>query len=142
MVMKQTQIQQWFEDWSHQIITEKDYISDLDNAIGDGDHGFNMAKGLQAYLDTRPTKEVSNIAEEFKLLAMTLLSKVGGASGPLYSSAFLAIAKELSDEEELTTERLSQLLELGLEAIMKRGKATLNDKTMIDAWHPAIETLK
>lgn len=141
-MVNQSQIQAWLKDWAAQIIENKDYLSDLDNAIGDGDHGFNMAKGFIAYQEVRMTKEVPSIGEEFKLLAMTLLSKVGGASGPLYSSAFLAMAKGLSDETEISVEKLADLLEQGLEAIMKRGKAQPHDKTMIDCWLPAIEAMR
>lgn len=141
-MINQSQIQAWLQDWAIQIVENKDYLSDLDNAIGDGDHGFNMAKGFSAYQEVRATKEVPNIGEEFKLLAMTLLSKVGGASGPLYSSAFLAMAKESSDKSEVSPLELADLFELGLEAIMKRGKAVPFDKTMIDCWKPAIEALR
>ena len=141
-MVTQSQVRAWLEDWTKHVVEQKDYISDLDNAIGDGDHGFNMAKGLGAYLEVRSTKEVYTVAEELKLLAMTLLSKVGGASGPLYSSAFLAMAKDLGDETEVSIEKMAQLFELGLEAIMKRGKAQPKDKTMIDCWLPCIDHLK
>jgi dihydroxyacetone kinase-like protein len=132
----------WLKAWADQVNAEKDYISDLDNAIGDGDHGFNMSKGLTAYLDARAAKPAETISDEFKMLGMTMLSKVGGASGPLYGSAFLSMSKDTAGKDELTLDDVIQLLANALEAIQKRGKATVGEKTMIDVWHPAIELLK
>jgi phosphoenolpyruvate---glycerone phosphotransferase subunit DhaL len=132
----------WLKAWADQVKTEKDYISDLDNAIGDGDHGFNMSKGLTAYLDARAVKPAETISDEFKMLGMTMLSKVGGASGPLFGSAFLSMSKDTAGKDELTLDDVITLLSNALEAIQKRGKATVGEKTMIDVWHPAIELLK
>ena len=133
---------QWFEQWSKDIQTHKEYMSDLDNAIGDGDHGFNMAKGANAYAEARLTKSDLAISEECKLIGMTLLSKVGGASGPLYGSAFLAMAKTIGTSTEITQEQLVDALQAGVESIMLRGKATRHEKTMIDVWMPVIEAMR
>lgn len=132
----------WLKTWADQVNSEKDFISDLDNAIGDGDHGFNMSKGLTAYLDARAVKPAETISDEFKMLGMTMLSKVGGASGPLFGSAFLSMSKDTAGIDELSVEDVVKLLSNALEAIQKRGKATVGEKTMIDVWHPAIELLK
>lgn len=132
----------WFEQWSKDIQTHKEYMSDLDNAIGDGDHGFNMAKGSNAYAEARLTKSGLTISEECKLIGMILLSKVGGASGPLYGSAFLAMAKNFGDSPEITYDQLVEALQVGVESIMLRGKATRHEKTMIDVWLPAIESMR
>lgn len=132
---------QWFEEWSKDVQTHKEYMSDLDNAIGDGDHGFNMAKGVNAYLEARQTKGELSISEECKLIGMTLLSKVGGASGPLYGSAFLAMAKTIADAPTLTREELANALQAGVDSIMLRGKASRGEKTMIDVWLPVIEAM-
>jgi dihydroxyacetone kinase-like protein len=132
----------WLKAWADQVNTEKDYISDLDNAIGDGDHGFNMSKGLTAYLAARDVKPAETISDEFKMLGMTMLSKVGGASGPLFGSAFLSMSKDTAGIDELSLDDVAKLLSNALEAIQKRGKATVGEKTMIDVWHPAIELLK
>jgi len=140
--MNQEKIVLWFKKWAAVIIEEKMYISDLDNAIGDGDHGFNMSKGLTAYLEARNSKEVGSITDELKLIGMTLISKVGGASGPLYGSAFLAMAKLSGDKTELSIEELADMLQAGIDSIMKRGKAVRYEKTMVDLWLPAIEQLK
>ena len=140
--MNQLQIQTWFQSFAQEIIAQQEYLSDLDNAIGDGDHGYNMAKGLQIYLETRESKQDLNLAGEFKLLGMTLLAKVGGASGPIYSSAFLAMAKQLDGLAELDDSKLGELLEIGLKAIMQRGKAVLGEKTLVDVWTPVIQDMK
>lgn len=140
--MNQEKIVLWFKKWAAIINEEKNYISDLDNPIGDGDHGFNMSKGVTAYLEARNSKEVDSITNELKLMGMTMLSKVGGASGPLYGSAFLAMAKLSGDKTELTVEELADMLQAGIESIMKRGKAVRYEKTMVDLWIPAIEKLR
>lgn len=140
--MNQEKIVLWFKKWASIVNEEKVYISDLDNAIGDGDHGFNMSKGLTAWLEARENKVTESITDEFKLLGMTLLSKVGGAAGPLYGSAFMAMAKLTGDKTELSRDEIIELLEAGINSIKLRGKATLGEKTMVDLWIPAIERLK
>jgi phosphoenolpyruvate---glycerone phosphotransferase subunit DhaL len=140
--MNQEKIVLWFKKWASIVNSEKEYISDLDNAIGDGDHGYNMSKGLTAYLDARESKGANSVTEELKLIGMTLLSKVGGASGPLYGSAFMAMAKLTGDKTELSVDEIVEMLEAGINSIMVRGKAQLNEKTMVDLWVPAIERLK
>jgi dihydroxyacetone kinase-like protein len=140
--MNQEKIVLWFKKWAAVINEEKDYISDLDSAIGDGDHGFNMSKGLTAYLDVRNSKEVDTITNELKLMGTTLISKVGGASGPLYGSAFRAMSKLTDDKTELSIEELAELLQVGIDTIMRLGKAVRYEKTMVDLWLPAIERLK
>jgi len=140
--MNQAKVASWFQKWSEVINAEKVYISDLDNAIGDGDHGFNMSKGVSAYLDIRATKQVATIVDELKLMGMTLLSKVGGASGPLYGSAFLAMAKLAVDKSEVSRDELADMLQAGIDSIMFRGKAIVGDKTMVDFWVPAIKQLR
>ena len=140
--MNQAMVSSWFQKWSEIINIEKIYISDLDNAIGDGDHGFNMSKGVSAYLEIRQTKQVDSIAEELNLMGMTLLSKVGGASGPLYGSAFLAMAKLVVDKSELSRDEIADILQAGIDSIMFRGKATFGEKTMVDFWIPAIKQFR
>ena len=112
----------------------KDYLSELDTPIGDGDHGNNMARGMSAVMQADIQ---GSLFEEFKTVAMTLISKVGGASGPLYGTAMLEMAKaskETADPE--------QILRAGIAGIQKRGKATLGEKTMLDLWIPAVEAIK
>lgn len=140
--MNQAMVSSWFQKWSEIINIEKIYISDLDNAIGDGDHGFNMSKGVSAYLEIRPTKQVDSISDELKLMGMTLISKVGGASGPLYGSAFLAMAKLVVDKSELSRDEIADMLQAGIDSIMLRGKASYGEKTMVDFWIPAIKQFR
>lgn len=140
--MNQNQIRQWFIDWGQACIDNKQYLSDLDNAIGDGDHGFNMAKAFVAYFETLEKKEISSVADEFKTLAMTLLSKVGGTAGPIYASAFLTMSKALTDVTEVDADLMVDLFKQGLDAIQSRGKAQVGEKTLVDVWAPAIDQLR
>lgn len=113
---------------------EKQYLSDLDTSIGDGDHGNNMARGMTAVLEGNLDGELPDI---FKSIAMALISKVGGASGPLYGTAMMEMMKASKDSNDPVT-----LLTAAYEGIMKRGGATEGQKTMLDLWIPAVELLK
>ncbi|TWS95307.1 dihydroxyacetone kinase subunit DhaL [Streptococcus sp. sy018] len=134
--MKVAEALAWMTHFNEKIQENKDYLSELDTPIGDGDHGGNMARGMAAVMETLDQKVFASTGEVFKTVGMQLLSKVGGASGPLYGSAFIGMSKA-SDEENVV-----KLLESGLEMIVKRGKASLGEKTMIDVWQPTIEALK
>jgi phosphoenolpyruvate---glycerone phosphotransferase subunit DhaL len=117
-------------------------LTKLDAAIGDGDHGTNMARGFRAVserLDGLPAD--ATIAAVFKAVSMALISKVGGASGPLYGSFYLAIGRSLGDQAEVDDATLAAGLRAGLDGVVARGKAQLEDKTMVDALHPALEAL-
>ncbi|WP_239253613.1 dihydroxyacetone kinase subunit DhaL [Listeria ilorinensis] len=131
----------WLNDFSNQIIENKQLLSDLDQAIGDGDHGVNMARGMVELQKAFSTKEPETLQAVFKTAAMTILSKVGGASGPLYGSAFLNISKQITSDE-LTPTELTTALEAGLEGIENRGKSTVGEKTMIDVWEPVTRALR
>ncbi|MGM0125266.1 dihydroxyacetone kinase, L subunit [Enterococcus sp. AZ194] len=120
--------------FDEKIQTNKDYLSELDTPIGDGDHGNNMARGMAAVMET--TLEGS-LFDEFKTIAMTLISKVGGASGPLYGTAMLEMAKASKETNDPET-----ILRAGIDGIEKRGKAALGEKTMLDLWIPAVDALK
>ncbi|EHJ56336.1 dihydroxyacetone kinase, L subunit [Streptococcus urinalis FB127-CNA-2] len=126
----------WMSLFNQKIQENKDYLSELDTPIGDGDHGGNMSRGMTAVMENLKGKTFDSAQEVFKLVAMQLLSKVGGASGPLYGSAFMGMAK--SDEQA----SLPQHLQAALEMIQKRGKAEIGEKTMVDVWIPVIEALK
>lgn len=136
-------IQAWLQDFAAAIEKNKDYLSELDTPIGDGDHGNNMHRGMTEYLVVSKGNEPSSIANNFKVLAMALISKVGGASGPLYGSAFMNMSKAAKDLPEITTtEQLITILTAGFDGIKNRGKAELGDKTMLDVWGPSITLLK
>lgn len=131
----------WLTDFSDRVIQNKQLLSDLDQAIGDGDHGINMARGLTELKKTLAEKEPTNVKEAFKTAGMTILSKVGGASGPLYGSAFLAMSKA-TEAGTLTEAELIEALEAGLDGIEHRGKSHAGEKTMIDVWEPVIHALR
>ncbi|WP_182200726.1 dihydroxyacetone kinase subunit DhaL [Paraliobacillus salinarum] len=130
------QAQRWILCFQEKIEKNKAYLSDLDQAIGDGDHGSNMYRGVQAVKEKLNELEDPTTEEVLKTTAMALISKVGGASGPLYGSAFMQMAKTAKETTELP-----ELIQAGLEGIKQRGKAELKDKTMVDAWAPVAEAL-
>ena len=127
----------WLELFIEQILENKDYLSELDTAIGDGDHGNNLARGANALTEALQTKNPETLPDLLKVTGMTLVSKVGGASGPLLGSAFIGMAKASQDSDDLAT-----VLEAGLEGIQKRGKAVAGEKTMVDEWIPVVEAVK
>jgi dihydroxyacetone kinase-like protein len=116
-------------------------LTRLDSAIGDGDHGTNMNRGFKAAVQRLDGLEAEDFSSLFKAVGMALIGKVGGASGPLYGSLFLGMAKELGDVAEVEDQRLAAALRAGYDSVVARGKAQLEDKTMLDAWHPALVTL-
>ncbi|WP_374284332.1 dihydroxyacetone kinase subunit DhaL [Lactococcus sp.] len=123
--------------FNEKIQANKAYLSELDTPIGDGDHGANMARGMSETMKAVENGSPSTLSSLFKTVAMTLMSKVGGASGPLYGSAFLAMSKAAQSSSDL-----SVLIEAGLEAIKKRGKATSGEKTMVDIWSAFLADLQ
>jgi dihydroxyacetone kinase-like protein len=121
-------------------------LTRLDSAIGDGDHGTNMNRGFKAAVQRLDALEGDqDFGAVFKAVGMALIGKVGGASGPLYGSLFLGMGKELGDsgaaENQVEDQRLAAALRAGYDSVVARGKAQLEDKTMLDAWHPALEAL-
>ena len=123
-----------------EIIANKDYLTDLDRSIGDADHGVNMAKGFGF------TKEALEADfDDYKTLinkvATTLLSKVGGASGPLYGTFFMKFAASLKDIDDLDRDHLNKAFRDGVDGVKQRGKAEVGDKTMVDVLDPVAEAL-
>lgn len=131
-------VRMWLNVFADKIEKNKAYLSELDQAIGDGDHGANMARGVGAMRTSLETKNDATAQDLFKTAAMALLSKIGGASGPLYGSAFISMAKKSDDSEAAPAD----VLEAGLEGIKKRGKAETGDKTMVDVWAPVVEAVR
>lgn len=128
---------QWMKLFAEKIEANKAYLSDLDTPIGDGDHGNNMARGMAAVQEAFRSKNPTDVTSALKLVAMSLISKVGGAAGPLYGTAFLEMAK-LST----STNDLGLLTEAAVNGIKKRGGANAGDKTMVDVWLVAVPALK
>ena len=127
--MDAARAKKWMQLFNEKIQDQKDYLSDLDTPIGDGDHGANMARGMAAAVESLAAKDFASAAEVFQAVSMQLISKVGGASGPLYGSAFMGMAKAEKDGEDLP-----EVIQAGLDMIQKRGKAVPGEKTMVDVW--------
>ena len=114
-------------------------LIELDRAIGDSDHGENMDRGFQAVLDKLAETPPETPGAALKLTAMALMSKVGGAAGPLYGTAFLRAATTLGDAAYIDAAALAAALAAARDGIVARGKAEAGDKTMVDAWTPAVD---
>ncbi|CAM5328717.1 dihydroxyacetone kinase subunit DhaL [Leifsonia shinshuensis] len=134
----------WVTSWISAAATtvgeHKAELNTLDREIGDGDHGENMDRGLRASVDALaklPADATPSAA--LRSVAMTLISTVGGASGPLYGTAFLKAAEPVGDADAIDGETLVALLRAARDGIVSRGKAEPGDKTMIDAWTPAVD---
>jgi dihydroxyacetone kinase-like protein len=117
-------------------------LTKLDQAIGDGDHGSNMSRGFRTVTEKVAGLENPDLGTLFKTVSIALIGKVGGASGPLYGSLYLSMAKALGDATEVDDETLAKGLRAGLDGVVARGKAQLEDKTMVDALTPALDTLE
>lgn len=132
-------------DWIHRFrdaVTEKrDWLTELDSAIGDADHGANMARGMDAVVAKIDDGSPGTIDELLKSVGMTLVSSVGGASGPLYGTLFLRMGMTAGSVSELDAAALAGALRAGLDGVVARGKAEAGDKTLIDALTPALDAL-
>lgn len=131
----------WIELAAADVAEQRDYLVDLDRAIGDGDHGENMDRGFKAAVEALGQAEPASVAEVLKTVAKTLMSTVGGAAGPLYGTAFLRASKAAGDGE-LDAAGVAAIVEGALGGIQARGKATTGEKTMVDAWTPALDAAR
>lgn len=120
----------------------KDFLTSLDSAIGDGDHGINLSRGFRSVMEKLPQMEDKDIAAILKTTGMTLVSTVGGASGPLYGTAFMKAGAAASGKDVLEDSDFIALLGAAIEGIQQRGKAQKGEKTMLDALIPALEAFK
>jgi len=141
-VLKIEQMRSWILTTAAAIEKNSTLLSDLDAAIGDGDHGANMSRGFTAVVKKLETAQPADIGALFKTVGMTLISTVGGASGPLYGGFFLELGKQTAGKQEVDSAALAAMLQAGLDDIKKRGKAELGDKTMVDALTPAVEAMR
>ncbi|NES97391.1 MAG: dihydroxyacetone kinase subunit L [Desertifilum sp. SIO1I2] len=130
------QIIQGLQAVAEAIAENKDYLTELDAAIGDADHGINLDRGFQAVLNQLPNVSDRDLGSIFKHVSMTLISSVGGASGPLYGTMFLRASSVAAGKEELNAEAMGAVLVAFVEAIVLRGKAQLGDKTLLDVLIP------
>ncbi|MCL4265108.1 MAG: dihydroxyacetone kinase ADP-binding subunit DhaL [Anaerolineae bacterium] len=142
MSVTRDQIVTWLEKTAVTLDNNKQYLTDLDAAIGDADHGINMVRGFTKVMEKLPTVADKDIGNILKTVGMTLISSVGGASGPLYGTFFMRAGTAVLAKEELSNEDLHTMLQAGVEGVVQRGRAELEDKTMVDAWYPALAALK
>jgi dihydroxyacetone kinase-like protein len=128
----------WVREYASAVSAAKDELTKLDQAIGDGDHGANMSRGMTAAVAKLGGETPADV---LKLVGRTLISTVGGASGPLYGTAFRDMAKALGDEPSVDDGTVAVALRAGMDGVVRLGKAEEGDKTMIDAWVPALAAL-
>ena len=124
------------------IIEEKDFLTELDRPIGDNDHGINMAKGFGEVQKKRETLAEADLGTIFKTTGMTLVSTVGGSSGPLYGTAFMKMGMKLGAKKEMNLQEFLDALQTGIEGVGQRGRSTTEEKTMLDAMVPALNAMK
>lgn len=129
----------WIGDCAETVNEQADYLTDLDRAIGDADHGSNMRRGMTKAAELAAGEEFTGIDAYLKKVGMSLVSNVGGASGPLYGTFFLRMAGAFAGVDEAGPAEVGAGLHAGVEGILARGKAEAGDKTMYDAWSPALE---
>lgn len=124
------------------IAVEKEFLTELDNVIGDGDHGINMARGFEEVEKKLPDMADKDIGAALKMVGMTLVSKVGGASGPLYGTAFMKAGAAMDGKKEMDLQDFLQVLQVAIDGVMMRGKSTTGEKTMLDAMEPARKAIQ
>jgi dihydroxyacetone kinase-like protein len=133
---------EWIKACADVLAKNRDYLTQLDAAIGDADHGANMDRGFKAVINKMPEFSDKDIGTIFKTVGMTLISTVGGAGGPLYGTFFLQAGMKTAGKMELNLTDWCVALEAALNGVIMRGKAELGDKTMVDALTPAVNSLK
>ena len=136
------QVMAWIHRFADVTIEQREELTRLDTAIGDADHGTNMARGMRAAVERVDALEGDDIGAALKAVGMALVSKVGGAAGPLYGTLFLQMGTASAGKSELDLDGWTAAVEAGVKGVQARGKAEPNDKTMIDALLPAIDALR
>ncbi len=121
---------------------QRDYLTRLDQPIGDSDHGINLARGFGAVEQKLPSLEQADIGTILKTAGMTLVSSVGGASGPLYGSAYMKAGMAAAGKMQVDIDDFLTLLSAAVEAVEQRGKATVEEATMLDAMVPSLQAMK
>ncbi|GIO23914.1 dihydroxyacetone kinase subunit DhaL [Oceanobacillus sp. J11TS1] len=131
-------VQEWMKKTNERMQENKAYLTELDQAIGDSDHGINMSRGFREVVNKLEQSAYDDVSTVLKDVAMTLMSKVGGASGPLYGTAFLKLSTALKGKDIVNKEDLAAGLEAAANGIQHRGKSTTGEKTMVDVWVPVV----
>lgn len=141
-VISQKNVIDWLRITAHLMHENKTYLTQLDSPIGDADHGINMDRGFKKVSEKLEDFSNQDIGTILKNTGMALISSVGGASGPLYGSFYLKAGMSLASKMELSLEDLYTLFKNGLDGLKIRGRASLGEKTIVDALEPAVESLK
>jgi phosphoenolpyruvate---glycerone phosphotransferase subunit DhaL len=142
MAINRESTMRWMSAFASEMAEHRQELVRLDTAIGDGDHGTNMNRGMQKALEKLEASEQADPGAILKTVAMTLISSVGGAAGPLYGTLFLQLGNALAGQEEVDLAGFATAWRAGLDGVVKRGKAEVGDKTMVDALTPAVEALE
>jgi len=142
MAVTYEQLLDWLRLIDEGIIEQKGYLTELDSAIGDGDHGANLARGAGASSAKVDAEKPEYLDELFRMVGMALISTVGGASGPLYGTFFLRLSLSVGHSQVLTGEQLADALDAGVAGVLERGKPELGDKTMYDVLEPAARAFR
>lgn len=142
MSFSHDQVYAWVRAFAAAIAENKEYLTELDSAIGDADHGINMNRGMQAVLAKLEGDGQPDAGALLKTVGMTLVSTVGGASGPLYGTLFLQMGSSAAGKPDLSDDDWADAVAAGVAGVQRRGKAELGDKTMIDALVPAVQALR
>jgi dihydroxyacetone kinase-like protein len=142
MAITTAEIVRFVDLFAERIHAARDELTALDSAIGDADHGINMDRGMTAVHELLPTLADGDVGSLFKQSGMKLISTVGGASGPLYGTFFLRLGTALAGVSDVTPQQLAEAFKAGLDGVIARGKAELEDKTMVDAMTPAVAALQ
>lgn len=142
MSISRDDVLEWIKRYAEIVRDNRDYLIQLDAAIGDADHGANMDRGFRAVASKLPELADKDIGTVLKTVGMTLVSTVGGAGGPLYGTLFLQAGMKTAGKMELDLEDWTTALEAAIAGVVMRGKAELGDKTMVDALTPALQSLK
>ena len=141
MTISKNQLIAWLEKLSRVMKDNRDLLTELDAAIGDADHGINMARGFDKVLEKLPTMKEKDIGTILKSVGMVLMSSVGGASGPLYGTFCMQAGMALAGKQEIDAAGLVAFLDAGVKGIQQRGRAERGDKTMFDVWAPVLDTV-
>jgi dihydroxyacetone kinase-like protein len=142
MTVTKKHILRWLKASARVMASNQEYLTQLDSEIGDADHGINMNRGFGVVLNQLPALNDKDIGTILKKTGMALISSVGGASGPLYGTFFTRMGSVVSDKDELGSQDIYDMLKAGMDGIVQRGRAKAGDKTMVDAWIPALDALK
>ena len=142
MTITHAAVEDWMKRFAAEVAENRTYLTKLDGAIGDGDHGTNMDRGMKKALERLEGGDGDDIGASLKAIGMALVSSVGGAAGPLYGTLFMQMGQAAAGKSELDLAGFTEALDAGVQGVIKRGKAERGDKTMLDALGPALDALK